>query len=160
MFNKLDYSYNGEESIVHRLNPVVKILGLMISNGLVALAGALTAQHQGFSDVVMGQGIVVMGLAAVIIGTSLFSRLSFIKATTLSVLGAIIYKLVVAIALALKLNPNDLKLMTAIIVVIALASNNNVFKLKRKNKNLLQKEECKGGGDDVKDTTIMQSIQS
>ena len=139
---------------------LIKVLGLMISNGLVALAGALTAQHQGFADVVMGQGIVVMGLAAVIIGTSLFTRLSFIKATTLSILGSIIYKLVVAIALALKLNPNDLKLMTAIIVVIALASNNNVFKFKKKNKKLEQKEEYKGGGDDVKDTTIMQSVQS
>ena len=112
----------------------VKVLGLLISNGLAATAGAITAQYQGFSDVGMGTGTVVMGLAAVIIGSSLFERLSFIKATTLSIIGAIIYK--GAIALVLKygaiigLTANDLKLMTAIIDVIALCSNNGVFKFK------------------------------
>ena len=107
---------------------IVKVLGLSISNALVALSGALTAQNQGFSDITMGTGIVVMGLAAVIIGTSIFGKLSMIKVTTLSVFGAIIYKLVVAIALWMKLNPNDLKILTAILVAIALASNGNLFK--------------------------------
>lgn len=111
----------------------IKVLGLMISNGLVALAGALTAQYQGFADVQMGQGTVVMGLAAVVIGISLLGKVSFVKVTTLSILGAIVYKLVVALALWLNLNPNDLKLMTAIIVVIALASNNK-FKFKKNKK--------------------------
>ena len=97
---------------------LVKVLGLAISNGLVALAGALTAQHQGFADVTMGTGIVVMGLAAVIIGVSIFGKISFIKATTLSIFGAIIYKLVIAIALWMKLNPNDLKILTAVLVSI------------------------------------------
>ncbi len=116
---------------------MVKILGLLISNALSATAGAVTAQYQGFADVGMGTGTVVMGLAAVIIGTSLFERMSFIKATTLSIIGAIIYK--GAIALVLKygavigLTANDLKLMTAIIVVIALCSNNGVFRMKKKN---------------------------
>ncbi|HEX9027322.1 MAG TPA: ABC transporter permease [Clostridium sp.] len=115
---------------------MVKILGLVISNALAASAGALMAQYQGFSDVGMGTGTVVMGLAAVIIGSSLFERISFIKATTLSIFGAIIYK--GAIALVLKyggvigLTANDLKLMTAIIVVIALCSNNGIFKFKKK----------------------------
>lgn len=139
---------------------LIKVLGLMISNALVSLAGALTAQHQGFADVLMGQGTVVMGLAAVIIGISILGNVSFVKATTLSILGAIIYKLVVAIALALQLDPNDLKLMTAIIVVIALASNNNVFKFKNRNKRVQGKEKNKGGVDDVKDTTVIQSVQS
>lgn len=115
---------------------LVKVIGLVISNALAAVAGALTAQYQGFSDVGMGTGTVVMGLAAVIIGSSLFERISFIKATTLSIFGAIIYK--GAIALVLKyggvigLTANDLKLMTAIIVVIALCSNNGIFKFKKK----------------------------
>lgn len=134
---------------------LVKILGLVISNGLAALAGALTAQYQGFSDVGMGTGTVVMGLAAVIIGSSLFEKISFIKATTLSILGAVIYK--AAIALVLKygdiigLTANDLKLMTAVIVVIALCSNNGVFKLKKKKL-------VEGGAEDVKRKTTIQSI--
>ena len=134
----------------------VKVLGLLISNGLAATAGAITAQYQGFSDVGMGTGTVVMGLAAVIIGSSLFERLSFIKATTLSIIGAIIYK--GAIALVLKygaiigLTANDLKLMTAIIVVIALCSNNGVFKFKKK-------KVIKGGTDgNVKSNTTIQGV--
>lgn len=131
---------------------LVKVLGLMISNALVALAGALTAQYQGFSDVGMGTGTVVMGLAAVIIGTSLFERLTFIKVTTLSILGAIIYKGAIAIVLKLGLNANDLKLMTAIIVVIALCSNSGVFKLKKK------KPVIGGSSENVKSETTIQSV--
>lgn len=138
----------------------VKILGLMISNGLVALAGALTAQHQGFADVIMGQGTVVMGLAAVVIGISIFGKLSFIKVTTLSIFGAIIYKLVVALALWMKLNPNDLKLMTAIIVIIALSSNNKLFKLRNKRQKVTVLDKKEGGGKDVKNSGIIQGIQS
>lgn len=138
----------------------VKILGLMISNGLVALAGALTAQHQGFADVIMGQGTVVMGLAAVVIGISIFGKLSFIKVTTLSIFGAIIYKLVVALALWMKLNPNDLKLMTAIIVIIALSSNNKLFKLRNKRQKGTVLDKKEGGGKDVKNSGIIQGIQS
>jgi len=131
---------------------LVKILGLVISNALAALAGALTAQYQGFSDVGMGTGTVVMGLAAVIIGSSLFEKVSFIKATTLSILGAVIYKAAIALVLKFGLNANDLKLMTAVIVVIALCSNNGVFK-KYKKKKLVE-----GGAEDVKRKTTIQSI--
>lgn len=136
---------------------LVKVLGLAISNGLVALAGALTAQHQGFADVTMGTGIVVMGLEAVIIGVSIFGKISFIKATTLSIFGAIIYKLVIAIALWMKLNPNDLKILTAVLVAVALAANNNVFKFKRKNRDVKSMSN-KGGDGDAKDSRVMQSI--
>ena len=135
---------------------MVKILGLLISNALSATAGAVTAQYQGFADVGMGTGTVVMGLAAVIIGTSLFERMSFIKATTLSIIGAIIYK--GAIALVLKygavigLTANDLKLMTAIIVVIALCSNNGVFRMKKKK--LIEG----GEKNNVKSNTTMQGV--
>ena len=135
---------------------IVKVLGLSISNALVALSGALTAQNQGFSDITMGTGIVVMGLAAVIIGTSIFGKLSIIKVTTLSIFGAIIYKLVVAVALWMKLNPNDLKILTAILVAIALASNSGVFKIKNKRKRL--KDNGEGGEDNAESSEVMQSI--
>lgn len=110
----------------------VKVLGLMISNGLVGMAGAIQAQKYGYADVTMGQGIVVMGLATVVIGITIFCKLSLFKCTTLSILGAIIYKVAIAIALKVNFNPNDLKLITAIIVIIALASNNGIFKFKNK----------------------------
>ena len=110
----------------------VKVLGLMISNGLVGMAGAIQAQKYGYADVTMGQGIVVMGLATVVIGITIFGKLSLLKCTTLSILGSIIYKVAIAIALRVNFNPNDLKLITAIIVIIALASNNGIFKFKNK----------------------------
>lgn len=135
---------------------IVKVLGLSISNALVALSGALTAQNQGFSDITMGTGIVVMGLAAVIIGTSIFGKLSMIKVTTLSVFGAIIYKLVVAIALWMKLNPNDLKILTAILVAIALASNGNLFKKNKRKK--VNDNNGEGGEGNAEDSRTMQSI--
>lgn len=134
----------------------IKVLGLLISNALAATAGAITAQYQGFADVGMGTGTVVMGLAAVIIGTSLFERISFIKATTLSIIGAIIYKGAIAIVLkygaVVGLTANDLKLMTAVIVVIALCSNNGVFKLKKKK--LIEG----GAQGNVKSDTTIQSV--
>ena len=135
---------------------IVKVLGLSISNALVALSGALTAQNQGFSDITMGTGIVVMGLAAVIIGTSIFGKLSMIKVTTLSVFGAIIYKLVVAIALWMKLNPNDLKILTDILVAIALASNGNLFKKNKRKK--VNDNNGEGGEGNAEDSRTMQSI--
>lgn len=134
---------------------LVKVLGLAISNALAAMAGALTAQYQGFSDVGMGTGTVVMGLAAVIIGCSLFEKISILKATTLSILGAIIYKAAIAVVLKygaiIGLTANDLKLMTAIIVIIALCSNNGIFKLKKKSI-------VEGGAEDVKSETTIQSV--
>ena len=136
----------------------VKILGLMISNGLVALSGALTAQYQGFSDSSMGTGVAVMALASVIIGTSLFKKVSFVKATTLSIVGAIIYKLAIAMALKFGLNPNYLKLMTSIIVIIALSLNSNAFKIRgrRKRNKITVLEE--GGDLNVEDSRIAQGL--
>ena len=137
----------------------IKILGLMISNGLVALSGALTAQYQGFSDASMGTGIVVMGLAAVIIGASIFKKLTFIKYTTVSIFGAIIYKLAIAMALKFGLNPNYLKLMTAVIVIIALSLNSGVFRFKRKRRKAESYIKNKKGGDvDAKDSSVAQSL--
>ena len=120
----------------------VKVLGLMLSNGLVGMAGAIQAQKYGYADVNMGQGIVVMGLATVVIGLTIFSKISFMKCTTISILGAIIYKVVIAIALKINFNPNDLKLITAIIVIIALASNNGIFKFKNKKNKERRLRKC------------------
>ena len=120
----------------------VKVLGLMLSNGLVGMAGAIQAQKYGYADVNMGQGIVVMGLATVVIGLTIFSKISFMKCTTISIIGAIIYKVAIAIALKINFNPNDLKLITAIIVIIALASNNGIFKFKNKKNKERRRRKC------------------
>ena len=99
------------------------VLGLMLSNGLVATAGALLAQYQGAADVNMGRGAIVIGLAAVIIGEVLLDKLvrNFaLKLATITV-GAVIYYLVLQIVLQLGLNTNDLKLITALIVALFLA---------------------------------------
>ncbi len=100
-----------------------KILGLMLSNGLVALASALLAQYQGFVDVNMGRGAIVIGLAAVIIGQVLFGKFARNFAFKLAAvaLGAIIYYLVLQFVLWLGLNANDLKLLSATVVAIFLA---------------------------------------
>lgn len=112
----------------------VKVLGLMISNGLVALGGSLTAQYQGYAEVSMGTGVVVMGLAAVIIGSTILGKISFIKGTTLAIIGAIVYKTAMAVALQFRIEPQDLKLITTIIIVIALSCNGKLFSFKKKVK--------------------------
>lgn len=99
-------------------------VGLMLSNGLVALSGALLAQYQGAADVNMGRGAIVIGLAAVIIGQVLFGKLARNFAAILGtvVVGAVIYYAVIQVVLQLGLNTNDLKLLTAVVVAIFLAA--------------------------------------
>ncbi len=104
----------------------MKVLGLALSNGLVAISGALMAQYQGFADVNMGRGAIVIGLAAVIIGevlgeALLKKHLNFLGRLAFIVLGGVIYYIVVVLVLWLKLNSNDLKLFTAVIVAVFLA---------------------------------------
>ena len=97
------------------------ILGLVISNGLVALSGALIAQYQSFADVQMGTGSIVIGLASLIIGEVLFGTRTF-KRTLVSVsLGAIIYRIIIALVLKAGMDANDLKLFTAVTVAICLS---------------------------------------
>jgi len=96
------------------------ILGLALSNGMVALAGALLAQYQGFADVQMGIGMVVWGLASVIIGEALVGTRQIGFIITGAVMGSVLFRLLVAIALRGGLNPNDLKLITAVFVFVAL----------------------------------------
>ena len=101
-----------------------KVFGLMLANGIVALAGALLTQYQGFADVGMGRGAIVIGLAAVIIGEVVFGKvfLNFgFKLLAIS-LGAILYYLVIQVVLWLGLNTNDLKLLTALVVALFLAA--------------------------------------
>ena len=99
------------------------ILGLVLSNALVALSGALIAQYQGAVDVNMGRGAIVIGLAAVIIGEVVFKKIkhNFAGTLTFVTLGAVIYYIVIQITLLLGLNTNDLKLITAVIVGLFLA---------------------------------------
>ena len=101
-----------------------KVFGLMLANGIVALSGALLTQYQGFADVGMGRGAIVIGLAAVIIGEVVFGKvfLNFgFKLLAVS-LGAIMYYLVIQVVLWLGLNTNDLKLLTALVVALFLAT--------------------------------------
>ena len=101
---------------------VAIVLGLMISNGLVALAGGLLAQYQGFSDINMGRGAIVIGLAAVIIGEVVFGKIfrNFALKLTASVIGAIIYYIVMNFVLRMGLSTDDLKLLTALVVAVFL----------------------------------------
>ena len=100
---------------------VTIILGLLISNGLVAVSGALVAQSNGFSDVGMGTGTIVIGLASVIIGEVLFGTRSFKNCLVSVVLGSIVYRIVIAVVLAMGMPPNDLKLFTSVLVALALS---------------------------------------
>jgi putative tryptophan/tyrosine transport system permease protein len=96
------------------------VLGLALSNGLVALSGALLAQYQGFADVQMGIGMVVWGLASIIIGEALVGVRQLGLLIAGGILGSVLFRLLVAIALRGGLNPNDLKLVTAVFVFAAL----------------------------------------
>ncbi len=97
------------------------ILGLLLSNGLVAVSGALVAQSNGFSDVGMGTGTIVIGLASVIIGEVLFGTRSFKNCLISVVLGSIVYRIVIALVLTMGMPPNDLKLFTSVLVAFALS---------------------------------------
>lgn len=100
----------------------MKIFGLVISNGLIALSGALVTQSQGYADVKMGVGAIVIGLASIVIGEVIFLRPRNFASRLLSIMiGSVIYRMIIAIVLQLGLNTDDLKLFTAIVVAIALA---------------------------------------
>lgn len=97
----------------------VKILGLAIANGLVALSGCIFCQEERVFEISMGTGAVVIGLASVIIGTSLFRNLTFMKATTSVVIGSVLYKACTAVAMK-NFEPQDMKLITAVLFLIVL----------------------------------------
>lgn len=107
---------------------LVKIIGLAVANGLVSLGGCIYAQQQRFFDVSMGTGTVVIGLASVIIGTSLFKKITFWNVTTSVIIGSLLYKGCVALALRMGIPSNYLKLVTAMLFLLIL-----VFSMDRKS---------------------------
>ena len=108
------------------------VLGLALSNGLVATAGGLLTQYQGFADVQMGIGMVVWGLASLIIGEALVGVRDLGFVIIGAIMGSVLFRLIVALALRGGLNPNDLKLITAVFVFVALVLPGFVQKLKRR----------------------------
>lgn len=106
----------------------VKILGLAIANGLVSLAGCVFAQEERVFEISMGTGAIVIGLASVIIGTSIFKKISVVKTTTAVIIGSIIYKACVAVAIR-NFEPQSMKLITAVLFLIIL-----VISMERKTK--------------------------
>lgn len=113
-------------------NKSMVIFGLALSNGLVALSGALLAQYQGFADVQMGIGMMVWGLASIIIGEALVGKSNLGIIITGAIMGTILFRLLIAIALRWGLNPNDLKLVTAVFVFLALVAPQMVKSFKSK----------------------------
>lgn len=97
-----------------------KIYGLMIANSFVAFSGAVLAQYQGFADVGMGTGIIVIGLASIIIGDTLFGKRRRLAGTTIGIIGSILYRGVIAVTLSMGMDASDLKLITSVIVIIIL----------------------------------------
>lgn len=120
----------------------MKVLGLVLSNALVALSGGLVAQQQGYADVQMGVGAIVIGLASVIIGEVVFCRKdhSFGYKMVAVILGSVIYRVVIAIVLRLGMRSTDLKLLTAVIVAFALGLPVVIGKLKEKKKQRQNKK--------------------
>ncbi len=110
------------------------VLGLAISNSLISLSGALLAQYQGFADVQMGLGMLVWGIASLIIGESLIKNKSLGILIAATVMGSILFRLLVAIVLRWGMNPNDLKIITAVFVFAALILPAFIEKIRNRNK--------------------------
>lgn len=113
-----------------------KILALMISNSICAISGALISQSQGYSDVNMGTGTIVIALASIVIGEALLQKDSFIVKLVSVVFGSICYRFIIFLVLTLGMNPSDLKLFTAILAAILLSLPNIKKVIKRGVKNV------------------------
>jgi len=123
-----------------------KVIGISLSNGLVAFSGAVVAQQGGFADISMGIGMIVIGLASVIIGEALFGSLTVFRATAAAVLGSVVYRIVVALALRVEwLKASDLKLITALIVIFALVLPSAQRAIKQKSVARRRSVELSGG---------------
>ncbi|MGP1907019.1 ABC transporter permease [Metabacillus sp. JX24] len=120
---------------------LLKIIGLGISNALVAFSGAFIAQFSGFSDIGMGIGMIIIGLASVIIGEALVGTKTIIRATLAVIIGAILYRIIIALALRADfLETGDMKMITAAIVIAALVVPQLLAKQKEKRKKLLRRK--------------------
>ncbi|GAA0219636.1 ABC transporter permease [Metaclostridioides mangenotii] len=119
----------------------IKTLGLMISNGLIALSGGLFGQFQGFSDVNMGIGTLVLGIASIIIGMSLFKKIVAIKATTAIIIGTFIYQFTIYLAINFGLvSADNLKLITSVVIVLFLTiGNTGAFANKHRKSKKIEK---------------------
>lgn len=118
----------------------LKVLGLGLSNGLVALSGALVAQYNGFSDANMGIGMIVIGLASVIIGEAIVGSKTIVRATLAVIIGAVIYRFIVAFAFRFNFfETGDIKLITACIVILALIIPRYFEKRREKKRKLARK---------------------
>lgn len=109
-----------------------KIIGLMIANGLVALSGGVLTQYQGFADIGMGTGILVTGLASIILGEQILKSNKHIKLTTMVIMGSIVYRLIIALSLEVGFAASDLKLITAVIllgILVVDSKKHNIRKL-------------------------------
>lgn len=100
---------------------MMKIIGLMMSNGIVALAGSIIAQDNGYADISMGIGTIVIGLASIIIGEVLFTNVSFKMRLVCLIIGSVLYRLIMVMVLEAGMNPNDFKLISAILLTFFLA---------------------------------------
>ena len=96
----------------------IKILGLMISNGLIAFSGSMMAQYQGFSDISMGIGTLILGIASIIIGTSIIKNGKFVKQTSSVIIGTLIYQITIYLAMNFGLTPVDLKMVTSFVIIL------------------------------------------
>ncbi len=104
-----------------------KMIGLILSNALVGLSGALMTQSLGFADIAMKNGMIVAALASIIVGEAIFAKSDLFKSTTRAILGAVVYKAIWSIALKLGFMPNDLQAISATIVILLLAQSNLSF---------------------------------
>ncbi|MDR7292907.1 putative ABC transport system permease protein [Pseudoglutamicibacter albus] len=130
-----------------------KILGLAISNGLVAVSGSMLAQYQAIADATMGIGLIVIGLASVIVGQAIFGQRRVWQAVLACVAGAIIYRLVLQIALGAGLPSSDMKLASAVLVVVALLLPRlEIFKKLKARKMRREQAEVESGLPDDTDT--------
>ena len=124
---------------------VMKVIGYMLSNGLIAMSGALLAQNNGYADISMGIGTIVIGLASIIIGEVFFRNISIAKRLLTIVLGSVIYRLLILIVLEMNVNPQDLKLFSAILLALALRLPAIQERLPKRNKKTKDTITEKGG---------------
>ena len=125
----------------------IKIFALSLSNAFIALSGGVLAQYQGFSDINMGTGTMIMGLASIVIGYNVFRHISLSNSSIFCIIGTLLYRTSIALSLRVGFNPSDLKLISSIIVVIALSVGNSKELLMGRRKYSLRKEKLKSSSN-------------